>query len=221
MIANSLSITIAQRTREFATLRTLGASRRQVRRLDRGRGARDRHARLGRRDRRRARARRGPLQAVRRRRVHAAEQRARLAHADGRRRADRRRSSSRSWQACAPPSARRACRRSPPCAKAPSCRRGGSTVPAGRLGAAHARRVRACSSSACSAAASRRSVLLSMGLGTLLIFFGVALLASRFVAAAGLGARLRRRASSAAPPARSPATTRGGTRSGRLPPRRR
>lgn len=32
VIANSLSITIAQRTREFGTLRTLGASRRQVRR---------------------------------------------------------------------------------------------------------------------------------------------------------------------------------------------
>jgi putative ABC transport system permease protein len=31
VIANSLSITIAQRTREFATLRTLGASRRQIR----------------------------------------------------------------------------------------------------------------------------------------------------------------------------------------------
>src|SRR5438067_8410764 len=30
VIANSLSITIAQRTREFGTLRTLGASRRQV-----------------------------------------------------------------------------------------------------------------------------------------------------------------------------------------------
>ena len=30
MIANTLSITIAQRMREFATLRTLGASRRQV-----------------------------------------------------------------------------------------------------------------------------------------------------------------------------------------------
>ena len=30
VIANSLSITIAQRTREFATLRTMGASRRQV-----------------------------------------------------------------------------------------------------------------------------------------------------------------------------------------------
>src|SRR5262249_37265702 len=33
VIANSLSITITQRTRELATLRTLGASRRQVRRL--------------------------------------------------------------------------------------------------------------------------------------------------------------------------------------------
>jgi putative ABC transport system permease protein len=32
VIANSLSITIAQRTREFGTLRTLGASRRQIRR---------------------------------------------------------------------------------------------------------------------------------------------------------------------------------------------
>src|SRR6185312_6517263 len=32
VIANSLSITIAQRTREFATLRTLGASRKKVRR---------------------------------------------------------------------------------------------------------------------------------------------------------------------------------------------
>ena len=30
MIANTLSITIAQRTRELATLRTLGATRRQV-----------------------------------------------------------------------------------------------------------------------------------------------------------------------------------------------
>ena len=33
VIANSLSITIAQRTREFATLRTIGASRRQIRRV--------------------------------------------------------------------------------------------------------------------------------------------------------------------------------------------
>jgi putative ABC transport system permease protein len=32
VIANSLSITVAQRTREFATVRTIGASRRQVRR---------------------------------------------------------------------------------------------------------------------------------------------------------------------------------------------
>ena len=42
VIANSLSITIAQRTREFATLRTLGASRRQVLALDHRRGARRR-----------------------------------------------------------------------------------------------------------------------------------------------------------------------------------
>src|SRR5205085_6528606 len=33
VIFNTLSITVAQRTRELATLRTLGASRRQVRRL--------------------------------------------------------------------------------------------------------------------------------------------------------------------------------------------
>src|SRR5207245_2845640 len=33
VIANSLSITIAQRTREFATLRTIGASRRQILRM--------------------------------------------------------------------------------------------------------------------------------------------------------------------------------------------
>ena len=33
VIANSLSITIAQRTREFATLRTIGASRRQILRV--------------------------------------------------------------------------------------------------------------------------------------------------------------------------------------------
>ena len=41
VIANSLSITIAQRTRELATLRTLGATRRQVQGSDLGRGARD------------------------------------------------------------------------------------------------------------------------------------------------------------------------------------
>ena len=32
VIFNTLSITVAQRTREFATLRTLGASRKQVKR---------------------------------------------------------------------------------------------------------------------------------------------------------------------------------------------
>ena len=42
VIANSLSITIAQRTREFATIRTLGASRRQVLDVDRDRSPRGR-----------------------------------------------------------------------------------------------------------------------------------------------------------------------------------
>ena len=42
VIANTLSITIAQRMREFATLRTLGASRRQVLWSVMRRGARDR-----------------------------------------------------------------------------------------------------------------------------------------------------------------------------------
>ena len=58
VIVNSLSITIAQRTRELATLRTLGASRRQVRTLGRGRGARDGRDRLG--DRPLPRPRRSP-----------------------------------------------------------------------------------------------------------------------------------------------------------------
>ena len=76
VIANSLSITIAQRTREFATLRTLGASRRQVlgsvvlEALVMG------VARLGRRALPRPRAREGALRALRRGRLHAAEQRA-------------------------------------------------------------------------------------------------------------------------------------------------
>ena len=46
VIFNTLSITVAQRTREFATLRTVGASRRQVLRLGDRRGARDRPARV-------------------------------------------------------------------------------------------------------------------------------------------------------------------------------
>ena len=54
MIFNTLSITVAQRTREFATLRTLGASRKQVLRSVRLEGLVDRPARLG--DRARASA---------------------------------------------------------------------------------------------------------------------------------------------------------------------
>ena len=69
VIANSLSITIAQRTREFATLRTIGASNRQVL------GSIIVEAlvvgvdRVGRRALPRAPPREGPLQALRRRRA--------------------------------------------------------------------------------------------------------------------------------------------------------
>ena len=90
VIANSLSITIAQRTRELATLRTLGASRRQVLRSIVLEALVDRHARLDRRALPRARPREGPVQALRRGRVHAAEQRPRLRDADGHRLARRR-----------------------------------------------------------------------------------------------------------------------------------
>ena len=59
VIFNTLSITVAQRTREFATLRTLGASRKQVMRSVRARGPRHRPARVGDRAGRRARDRQG------------------------------------------------------------------------------------------------------------------------------------------------------------------
>ena len=126
VIANSLSITIAQRTREFATLRTLGASRRQVLTLDHRRGARGRRARLGRRRPRRLRPRARPLQALRRRRLHAAEQRrssSRRARSSSRCSSA---SSSRCSRACGP--ALRATR-VPPIAAV----REGATLPEGRF----------------------------------------------------------------------------------------
>ena len=91
VIANSLSITIAQRTRELATLAHARRVAAAGAALDHGRVARDRGALVDRRNPRRARARNGTVQAVRRRRLHAAEQRARAAHAHDRRRDARRR----------------------------------------------------------------------------------------------------------------------------------
>ena len=98
VIANSLSITIAQRTREFATLRTIGASRRQIMRAVLIEALVVGLRRLGRRHRARPRPRQGPLLAVRAGRVHAAEQRPAPADADGDRRADRRRARNRHRQ---------------------------------------------------------------------------------------------------------------------------
>ena len=57
-IHNTFSILVAQRTRESALLRAIGASRRQVVAGGRRRGARRRRRRLGHRLRRRARPRR-------------------------------------------------------------------------------------------------------------------------------------------------------------------
>ena len=85
VIANSLSITIAQRTRELATLRTLGASRRQVLRsiileaLVMGIFAAIVGLFAG------TCPREGSVQAVRRRRLHAPEQRPDLRDTHGRR----------------------------------------------------------------------------------------------------------------------------------------
>ena len=90
VIANSLSITIAQRTREFATLRTIGGSRRQVlmsiviEALVVGAVA----SVVGPVPRSPPRA--GPLLALRRRRVHAPERGPPARDADGRRVAARR-----------------------------------------------------------------------------------------------------------------------------------
>ena len=65
VIFNTLSITVAQRTREFATLRTLGASRKQVMRSVDRRGPRHRAARVGDRPGRRHRPGQGHGRPVR------------------------------------------------------------------------------------------------------------------------------------------------------------
>ena len=69
VIFNTLSITVAQRTRELATLRTLGATRRQVLRPRRPRGVRGRPDRVADRDRGRHRPREGADGALRARRA--------------------------------------------------------------------------------------------------------------------------------------------------------
>ena len=123
VIANTLSITVAQRTRELATLRTLGATRRQVRAsvmlealvigvvasvigLFLGLGARE-----------------GPELRCSSRSGSTCPRRARCS----RRGRSSSRSSSASWSRCSPRcgrrSGRRACRRSPRFARARCCRR--------------------------------------------------------------------------------------------------
>ena len=81
VIANSLSITIAQRTRELATLRTLGASRRQVLRSIIIEALVVGVARVGRRPLLRAAPREGAVLGLRPRRLHPSEHGARVPHA--------------------------------------------------------------------------------------------------------------------------------------------
>ena len=143
VIANSLSITIAQRTREFATMRTIGASRRQIMRavlveafvigvIASVVGIAARPC-----------PREGPLLALRAGRVHAPQQRPAPADANGDRGDDRRRSRNRHREPAS---------RSPRDAGATDRRRprgrGAAartllSLPARRLGAAGSRRIRA------------------------------------------------------------------------------
>ena len=123
VILNTLSITVAQRSREFATLRTLGASRRQVMRSVVLEGLVVGLARLGARARARPRHRQGHERAVRRHGRGPAEVRHGARDAHGRSSACSPARSSRSWPAssrrCAPP----ACRRSRRSARARPPRR--------------------------------------------------------------------------------------------------
>ena len=220
VIANSLSITIAQRTREFAThahaRRDAGArccASIVVEALVIG------DARVGRRAVPRPRPREGALQALRRGRLHAAEQRPHLRDAHDRssrcssaiaRHADR--------EPAARRSARRACRRSPRCARARRCRRRASraSAPSGSA-IAHGARVRRAPLRAVRQRPRHDGRPRLDGLGALLIFVGVALLSVRFVRPLAGRARLAGDEDRRRRRLRSRATTRGATRS--APPR--
>ena len=223
VIFNTLSITVAQRTREFAPLRTLGASRRQVLRsvvleaLVIGL--------------RRVARRRSPLgfglakglsalfDAVGLDLPQAGIGRSRRARCSS---PARRRRSSRCSQGCSPPCGRRASRRSRRCARARACRRRGcrGTRTPHRSRSSLSPRLRSAlrpvrpRDVGCAHVARRSSA------GVLALFVGVALLAPRLVRPIAARRRLRRRRRSAASPGGSPARTRCAT-PGRTASRRR
>ena len=192
VIFNTLSMTVAQRVRELATLRTLGASRKQVFRsvllegFVTGLIAAIVGLFFG------LAARQGPERALQGVRSRPAQHGHGLQHADG----DRARSCSASASRCSPRSRRRAgppaCRRSRPCARAPRCRRRGSHEPrpprrscsaSSAVVAARARPVRAACATGARPAARSAS-------GCILLFIGVGLISSRLVRplAAAVGA---------------------------------
>ena len=211
VIANTLSITIAQRTRELATLRTLGATRRQVLRsvllealvigvlasvvgLFLGLGARQ-----------------GPERAVRLVRHRPAAGRHGLRDAHGRSSSLARRDRRHAARGAPPGAARdaRAADRGGARGRA-SCRRRASRASAGRGRRRRScRRGRADARRACSAAGCPPGVrLLSLGLGAVALFIGVAMLAPTLVPplAAVLGWPARRFGGAAGQLARGNAT---------------
>ena len=132
IIFNAFSITVAQRRREFAMLRALGANRRQVLGVGGRRGAHARRAGLGGRHRRRPRCRQGhqrALQGRRRRHPDGGHRPRNLGPSSSRcSSAWASRSSRRLPRPCAP----RACRRLRPSRRARPCRRRASRSSARR-----------------------------------------------------------------------------------------
>ena len=182
VIANTLSITIAQRTREFATLRTLGASRRQILKsvlveaLVIGiLGSVDRPLP-------RARACKGSQRGVQGGRVRPADSRDRVRDANGRRLPRGRDAHHGYREPAAGAGARRACRRSRPFARVPSCRPDASR--AGRRSSPAATLLVGVLLLAYGVLGHNLATgarLFSLGVGILLLFFGVAANAQRVV----------------------------------------
>ena len=182
VIFNTMSITVAQRTREYATLRTLGASRKQVLRSVKIEGARDRLRRLGDRARARHRDREGPHRAVRRHGRRAAEgiHGDRDAHDRLLAAARHRHHAARQHHPGAPGHAR-AADRGRPRGRRP-CRSRGSPAtprrPASASRSPHSPRSR---SGIFASGVSGAAVALLLGGGVLGLFAGIALLAPRLV----------------------------------------
>ena len=218
VIFNTLSITVAQRTREFATLRTLGASRKQVMRSVVLEGLVIGLRRLGARARARLRDRQGHDRACSAPWASTCRGRHGVRAAHDHRLAARSAPASRCSRASCPRGGRPACRRSRRSARARRCR------------TSRSRRTRARPASACSAPRSPRSrSACSRGVGGAASWRCCSASACSGCSSASRcsprGSSSRspassagRRAAPAASPASSPAPTRSATRAARPRP---